>query len=153
MVMIFVFSSFRRDESASQSEMFTEVIVKLLYPQSSGWDEAKRETVYATTGSAVRKLAHFGEFMLLGAALMLHFDAINKARPLRYGPAAAFTVGAAYAVSDEFHQLFVEGRGGTPTDVLIDTAGVAAGVCVLMLVLWLAARSAEKRSKKDEDAD
>jgi hypothetical protein len=38
-----------------------------------------------------------------------------------------------YAASDEFHQTFVKYRGGTITDVLIDTGGmlVAAGICYL----------------------
>jgi VanZ family protein len=42
--------------------------------------------------------------------------------------AAAITV--AYAASDEFHQSFVEGRHGTPVDVLIDTAGVVIAMAL-----------------------
>ena len=38
-------------------------------------------------------------------------------------PLAAAAITIAYAASDEFHQSFVEGRHGTPVDVLIDTAG------------------------------
>ena len=30
-----------------------------------------------------------------------------------------------YAVTDEFHQTFVDGRNGTPVDVLIDSIGIA----------------------------
>ena len=37
---------------------------------------------------------------------------------------------AAYAVTDEIHQTFVEGRHGAPLDVAIDTAGALAGVLV-----------------------
>jgi VanZ family protein len=36
-----------------------------------------------------------------------------------------------YAATDEFHQLFVDGRSGQFTDVLIDTAG---GLIMLLLV-------------------
>lgn len=39
---------------------------------------------------------------------------------------------ALYAASDEFHQLFVASREGTVRDMLIDTAGGAAG----LLALW-----------------
>ena len=42
--------------------------------------------------------------------------------------AAAAAISFAYAVSDEFHQTFIEGRHGTPVDVLIDSAGIAATV-------------------------
>jgi VanZ family protein len=38
---------------------------------------------------------------------------------------------SAYAVTDEFHQTFVEGRHGTPVDWLIDSAG--AGLVALRL--------------------
>ena len=34
-------------------------------------------------------------------------------------------IALAYAVTDELHQTFVEGRHGAPVDVLIDAAGVA----------------------------
>ena len=40
----------------------------------------------------------------------------------------AAAISVAYAVSDEIHQTFIEGRHGSPVDVLIDTAGVAAAV-------------------------
>jgi hypothetical protein len=68
----------------------------------------------------LRKLAHAGEYAILGALL---------ARALGR-PWVAFALGAAYAVSDEIHQSFVPGRMGSPVDVAIDTAGVAAGVLV-----------------------
>jgi VanZ family protein len=35
-----------------------------------------------------------------------------------------------YAASDEFHQTFVEGRHGSPLDVLIDAAGIAIAVAI-----------------------
>ena len=34
-------------------------------------------------------------------------------------------ISARYAATDEFHQTFVDGRTGTPVDVLIDSAGIA----------------------------
>ena len=46
----------------------------------------------------------------------------------------AWAVGAAYAVADEFHQLFVAGRSCEVRDMCIDAAGVLCGV--LVIVLW-----------------
>ena len=66
----------------------------------------------------LRKIAHACEFAVLGALLL---------RALR-DERAAFVAGVAYAVSDEVHQHFVEGRVGAPLDVLIDSVGVAIGV-------------------------
>jgi VanZ family protein len=70
----------------------------------------------------VRKLAHMAEFGLLWA---LWWRALGYGSPL---PAALIAIG--YAVTDEFHQTFTDGRNGTPVDVLIDSAGVALAIVV-----------------------
>jgi VanZ family protein len=74
----------------------------------------------------LRKIAHAAEFAVLGALLV---RATGRA-------GLAFALGVAYAVSDEVHQSFVEGRQGSALDVAIDTVGVALGV-----VLWQRVRS------------
>ncbi|MBI5103955.1 MAG: VanZ family protein [Solirubrobacterales bacterium] len=56
--------------------------------------------------------------------------------------AAAIAIG--YAATDELHQTTVEGRHGTPVDVLIDAAGVAIAALIARRVRGrraLAARS------------
>lgn len=50
----------------------------------------------------------------------------------------ALAIGIEYATIDEIHQLFVDGRSGQFTDVLIDTIGVAIGICVWMLFYQVA---------------
>ena len=42
----------------------------------------------------------------------------------------AWAAGAIYSVTDEIHQMFVPGRACAPLDMLIDSAGVAAGVII-----------------------
>lgn len=64
----------------------------------------------------LRKLGHMAVFGAL-------FAAVLYALPGRPVAAAAITV--LYAVSDEWHQTFTEGRHGSVVDVLIDAAGVA----------------------------
>lgn len=68
-----------------------------------------------------RKIAHALEYALLGALLF---------RALANVPAAV-VVGSLYAVTDEVHQSFVEGRVGSPLDWGIDTVGVLLGVVLL----------------------
>jgi VanZ family protein len=75
-------------------------------------------TGLGTWDLVLRKIAHAGEYAVLGALLL---RAVGHAVP-------AFGLGVAYAISDEIHQSFVEGRRGAPLDVLIDAVGVAAGV-------------------------
>ncbi len=69
----------------------------------------------------LRKLAHLVEYAILGALL---------ARALARD-ALALAVGSAYAVTDEIHQSFVDGRVGSPLDWAIDTTGVALGILAL----------------------
>jgi VanZ family protein len=75
-------------------------------------------TELGTWDTILRKLAHLTEYAILGALLL---------RALRH-PAAAVVLAGLYAVTDEVHQLFVEGRHGAPLDVGIDTVGALAGV-------------------------
>jgi VanZ family protein len=75
-------------------------------------------TDLGTWDLVLRKLAHLAEYALLGLLL---------ARWVRR-PGVALTLAAAYAVTDEVHQTFVEGRHGAPLDVGIDTLGALAGV-------------------------
>ena len=42
--------------------------------------------------------------------------------------------GYLYATSDEFHQMFSNGRTASPKDVCIDTLGVLFGIGLYMLV-------------------
>jgi VanZ family protein len=46
----------------------------------------------------------------------------------------------AYAISDEYHQSFVDGRVGSVRDVLIDTAGVFAA--------WALSRWLDRRQER-----
>jgi VanZ family protein len=65
----------------------------------------------------LRKIAHAAEFAILAALLV---------RALRR-TGWAIALGIAYAISDEVHQSFVEGRQGTVLDVGIDSLGVVVG--------------------------
>ena len=69
-----------------------------------------------------RKLLHAVEY---GALWWLWLRALGFRRPWL---AAAIALG--YAISDESHQTFVHGRHGSPVDVGIDAAGIAAAWAV-----------------------
>src|SRR5919197_6409728 len=69
-----------------------------------------------------RKLVHFGEYALL---TVLWWRALRTRMESRHAALVALALSSLYAISDEFHQTFVEGRAGNPVDWLIDTAGAA----------------------------
>jgi len=64
----------------------------------------------------LRKLAHMTEYGLLW---FLWWRALGYGNPL---VPAAIAIG--YAITDELHQTTVDGRHGSPVDVLIDSLGV-----------------------------
>jgi VanZ family protein len=73
--------------------------------------------------TVLRKCAHASEYAVL--ALLL-FRALGSDLP-------AFVIGFAYAVTDEVHQAFVQGRHASPFDVSMDAAGLAAGLLLVHL--------------------
>ena len=70
-----------------------------------------------------RKLIHMAVF---GSLCLLWWRALDHRR---LGLAIAITL--LYAITDEYHQTFVEGRHGSPWDVAIDALGV--GIAVLLV--------------------
>jgi VanZ family protein len=76
-----------------------------------------------TLDTILRKLAHMAEYALLW---FLWLRAFGYRRP-----ALAAVIAITYAITDELHQTTVEGRVGSPLDVLIDATGVA-----LAYLLW-----------------
>lgn len=103
---------------------------------------------------AVRKAAHVTEFAALGISLYctvrdflgLKYGTLDSSVPKNCRTSQSvlsermrniilpWVIGTVYAVSDEVHQLFVEGRSCEVRDMLLDSAGVAAGV---LLMNWL----------------
>ena len=63
-----------------------------------------------------RKLIHAATY---GTLFLLWWRAFGYGNPW---PAVIITL--LYAASDEWHQTFVEGRHGSPLDVIVDAAGV-----------------------------
>ena len=70
-----------------------------------------------------RKVVHAAEYALL---CVLWWRFLRELMPSRRAALAAFCVSVAYAVTDEYHQSFVEGRNGTPIDVGVDALGAGA---------------------------
>lgn len=76
----------------------------------------------------IRKVGHFGIYAML-AGLWVWALAGRVRRPLVW----ACAISLAYACTDEFHQTFVDGRHGTPVDVLIDAAGIGLAAAAVTL--------------------
>ena len=78
----------------------------------------------------VRKLAHFTEYAVLTVLWWRALRGLGARFPL----AIAMAISLGYAATDEFHQTFVDGRRGTPVDVLIDSAGIAIAATAIAVL-------------------
>ncbi len=90
-----------------------------------------RESVIDSIQYPVRKIAHMSEYGLLTVLVYvaLAVDGIKAGK--RWWIAL---VGAVlFACTDEFHQLYVPGRAGLVTDVLIDSVGCTIGMFLCII--------------------
>lgn len=128
MWMALIFSASSDTRSFTRSSRILGPLLQWLFPQMP------EDTVNLIV-LILRKGAHLTEYAVLA---MLCWRALRKpakpdARPWNWREARlVLLLIALYAASDEFHQLFVASRDATVRDVLIDTAGGAAG----LLALW-----------------
>lgn len=124
MITIFSFSSDNGDKSNKKSDGVIVFISKLFI---DGDLEKKQKEEYIENFSyVVRKSAHFSIYFLLGLlvfSFMSEFDIKLKKQLI-----IAFLICFLYACSDEIHQLFISGRSGQISDVLLDTIGSSGGL-------------------------
>ena len=139
MVFIFIQSALPSDLSSEESGVVVDLIMRAfedILPYG-------RETIVF----AVRKGAHFTEYLILGAVLVPAVKEWRVAPGLLMagGAPAAWLIGTAYAVTDEFHQSFVPGRSCELRDVVIDSCGVLTGVLAALLAGWIRERRIKAR--------
>lgn len=133
MGVIFFFSAQNGEHSSGVSDGVMAQIVRFFIPGFAQMNEIKQQSVLETGTFLIRKTAHFSEYAVLG---MLLYNLI-KTWNWRWQGIAAWGIAIVYAVSDEFHQMFSDGRTPKITDVAIDACGAATGIllCVLVGVL------------------
>lgn len=127
MVFIFWMSGFNATESSGMSDSIIKKILKIFGEEFSSF--------------VVRKAAHIFEFFLLAATL---FNAIYSSWGKKQTPFFAFGGTVLYAVTDEIHQLFVEGRACRIFDVFVDSIGALAGVVFAIIILKIITKIKER---------
>jgi VanZ family protein len=122
-IMISGFSSQNGDESSGLSRKVAAAVIEPLEKAQviTIDDEAGREQIIESLQLPIRKGAHMSEYAVftLSVYIALLIDGVNHRRR-RW---AAFLIAVLLACSDELHQLFVPGRSGKLTDVVIDSIG------------------------------
>ena len=140
MLVIFVFSSQPADESTRTSLFIGEMIESVCVPGFVDLSAEEKRHMAENIDFFVRKTAHATEYAVLGVLLGLSMGEFTEEAfyKKQYRP---YIVGTAYAGTDEIHQLFVPGRAGLFTDVMIDSAGVLAGILLLCVLKKITERT------------
>lgn len=76
----------------------------------------------------LRKVVHFGEYFALTG---LWWWALRTRIGGRRALPIAVAIAIGYAITDEIHQTFVDGRVGTWRDVVIDSAGALTAAALI----------------------
>lgn len=168
MIVIFLFSSQPAEESSAESSRIVSMVLHFLENIRGIRFSAQEFSFWAEKiHTPIRKLAHMTEYAVLSWTIF--FPAVLQHTERLYERAddekkrvwkkavwaklifASMAVVLGYAATDEFHQLFVEGRSGKLTDVLIDGCGALLGIFAFLL-FWKILETVgfeRKQSKKN----
>lgn len=148
MVVIFGFSNQNVVSSLSLSDKVAskviDVVVKVKGKEITSQEKAK---MVKNTRLIVRKTAHFTEYFILGILVFKIFEMYGVKRTLVYAVLFCFL----YACSDEFHQLFSDGRSAKILDVLIDTSGSVLSIGCLQFMKKRKLRMNKEKEFNQED--
>lgn len=117
MIIIFWFSSQQGTASDEKSLFVIEVIKHIGINLDS--------ILGSIANFMIRKAAHMTEYCIL---YLLLYNALYEKSTFQKRCLLALSIVFLYACSDEFHQLFVNGREGRFRDVMIDTTGGIIGL-------------------------
>ena len=117
MIFIFIMSSLEGDASNAKSYFIVDMFKNIGLVNSM---EAE-----AVLNFIIRKSGHFLEYFILAVFI---YNALKEFIDKKYIIILTIFFVFLYACSDEIHQLFVVGREGKFSDVIIDTLGGVAGV-------------------------
>lgn len=135
MYMIFSFSSQDGITSSQLSYKVSYKIVetggKVLGENLEPWEI---DSIATRFHGVIRKIAHMGEYFLLAIAVAFPLYVYGLRGILLMIVAGLFCV--AFACGDEYHQSFVEGRGPSKRDVMIDSFGVFWGIILVRIIGW-----------------
>ena len=164
MITIFLFSSQDGMESESTSDIITNRIVNENIENDIEKNNYSNETTNETSAVeydyeyemykggvrlVVRKSAHFIIYLVGGFLLFNFFRTYNIS--LRNQIIYAILGIILYASSDEFHQLFVNGRTARVEDVLLDTLGAIVGILINIIFLKIICKMKNKKDKALDD--
>ena len=142
MIIIFLFSAQVAEDSRNISNEVGNMVEYLL----SVFKWLFSDGLILWIKTHIRKIAHFTAYTLLGGFLLATFLNI-KIKKISTKILFSASTGLFYSITDEIHQLFVEGRSGQISDVILDFAGVICGILIAFSIYKIICFLSKKRKK------
>lgn len=135
MAMIFFFSSQSSGQSSELSMGVSREIAETLTKLLNCIDifgAVTAEQIHAL----IRKMAHFAIYAVLGCSAAWMFN-VNICQIKFKVLTMSVIFCLLYSVTDEVHQMFVDGRSAQITDVILDTMGAVCGALFYFVLRWI----------------
>lgn len=132
MIAVFRFSNEPGTVSSNTSLGFTRKVINV-FVSKTNLSKEEKENLIERLEPIARKLAHYSLYTF-GGVLIINFVNTYKLK-MNKKVSISIIIGALYAISDEIHQVFIEGRSGSVKDVGIDTLGVITGVIIFVCII------------------
>lgn len=139
MCMIYGFSS----QSATESSIISGSVEKYL----SNFNILN----IILTMIPIRKIAHFTLYALLGEAIFTFIRQNYVFAKMQTYYIFSFMVAVIYAITDECHQIFINGRSAELKDVLIDASGCTLALIMNYIIMHLLSQHKYNRERTNND--
>lgn len=134
-VFIFVLSAQPAVASSNTSSSFLITIFSIFKKDFGELDFATQNSIIEPFIHFTRKAAHFTIYASLGLFVKLFVLTLNNKFSLKL--VVSISVCLFYAISDEVHQIFVSGRSGQFSDVILDFCGSCCGIVFAILIVLI----------------
>ena len=130
MIVIFSFSSADANKSTGTSDKVIPTMIEIKDKITNNeTPNNEKEIIVKNSSFYIRKIAHITEYLILG---FLIFNLLKQYSVTNIYYAIGLSI--LYSCTDEFHQLFINGRSGSIRDVLIDSIGILIGTYLYRLL-------------------
>lgn len=153
-VMIFMFSARTAEESTEDSFWVGMKFGALVISDFEEWSEENQLAFAEKVDHPIRKTAHATEYAIFAMLLLgAFYKKKEEVEPTETDKSVVqyrnflipWLTATGYAGTDEFHQLFVEGRSGQVSDVCLDSFGALVGILIVLGIMKIRRQSNKKK--------
>lgn len=146
MAYIFILSAQSAEQSSNTSAGLIEKVVDTFVPSYKEMPVEEKKQFVSSLQDIVRKAAHFTEFGALGFSASCFASTVKGKFWLKLIFCQCFC--SLYALSDEYHQTFSEGRSFQLSDIAFDSVGAFCGIIFVLLVVLIFVKVRAKGGEK-----